>query len=323
MEPLRGNQSFHKYFTLNSFNELGALRPVLFFPFFIMFVLSLLANSLLLYVIISQRSLHSPMYILIAGMACVDLSLPLFFVPNMLLNFLFDWRGISLIGCLVQMYFIHFFGAFQSTLLVWMALDRYFAICTPLYYHEHMALPRFLKFVIPLLIRNVFMVSLVVSLVGLLPFCLRNMIDHCFCEHMALVELACGSTIVNSLVGLMSVFLIPVADFIIIAVSYIIIFSSVLRSGKSRVKALHTCVTHIVVNTVSLSIILIAFLSYRIRNGLPAAIRVFISIMYLFFPSCFNPIIYGMRTAEIRQHIVKMLSWCNFVQTGPNSLQNY
>uniref|UniRef100_A0A3Q3EDV4 Olfactory receptor n=1 Tax=Labrus bergylta TaxID=56723 RepID=A0A3Q3EDV4_9LABR len=270
MEPLRGNESFHKYFILNSFNELGALRLVLFFPFFIMFILSLLANSLLLYVIISQRSLHSPMYILIAGMACVDLSLPLFFVPNMLLNFLFDWRGISLIG--------------SSSLLVWMALDRYFAICTP----SHL-----------------------------------NVIDHCFCEHMALVELACGSTIVNSLVGLISVFLIPVADFIIIAVSYIIIFSSVLRSGKSRVKALHTCVTHIVVNTVSLSIILIAFLSYRIRNGLPAAIRVFISIMYLFFPSCFNPIIYGMRTAEIRQHIVKMLSWCNFVQTGPNSLQNY
>ena len=106
MEPLRENVSSHKHFILDGFSELGALRPVLFVPFFIMFVVSLSANSLLLYVVISQRSLHSPMCILIAGMAFVDLSLPLFFVPNMLLSFLFDWRGISLIGCLVQMHFI-------------------------------------------------------------------------------------------------------------------------------------------------------------------------------------------------------------------------
>ncbi|XP_037630716.1 olfactory receptor 52E8-like [Sebastes umbrosus] len=309
------NVSSHKHFILDGFSELGALRPVLFLPFFIMFVVSLSANSLLLYVIVSQRSLHSPMCVLIAGMACVDLSLPLFFVPHMLLSFLLDWRGISLSGCLTQMYFVHLLGAFQSTLLLWMALDRYFAICTPLYYHERMALPSFLKFVVPVLIRNVFMVSLVVSLAGSLPFCAANVMEHCFCEHMALVQLACGSTAVNSLVGLISVFLIPVVDFILIAASYVIIFSSVLSSGKSGVKALHTCVTHIVVITVSLTIILMAFLSYRIRNGLPVAGRVFFSIMYLLFSSCFNPIIYGLRTAEIRQHILKTLRCGRFVRT--------
>ncbi|GLD75509.1 olfactory receptor 52K1-like protein [Lates japonicus] len=170
MELLRDNVSSHKHFILDGFNELGALRPVLFIPFSIMFVVSLFANSLLLYIVISQRSLHSPMCILIAGMAFVDLSLPLFFVPNMLLSFLFDWRGISLSGCLVQMFFIHFLGTCQSTLLLWMALDRYFAICTPLYYHERMALPRFLKFVIPLLIRNILMITLVVTLAGSLQF---------------------------------------------------------------------------------------------------------------------------------------------------------
>ncbi|KAM8769776.1 olfactory receptor 52K1-like [Acanthopagrus schlegelii] len=302
------NVSSHKHFILDGFSELGALRPVLFIPFFIMFIVSLSANSLLLYVVISQRSLHSPMCILIAGMAVVDLSLPLFFVPNMLLSFLFDWRGISLTGCLVQMYFVHLMGTFQSTLLLWMALDRYFAICTPLYYHEHMALPKFLKFVIPLLIRNVIMITLIVTKAAPLSFCSANVIQHCFCEHMALVELACGSTAINNLVGLLTVFLIPVADFIIITASYIVIFSTVLSSGKTGVKALHTCITHIVVITVSLAIILVAFLSYRIKNNLPAAIRIFFSIMYLFFPSCFNPIIYGIRTTEIQQHILKTLT---------------
>ncbi|KAI3353910.1 hypothetical protein L3Q82_004872 [Scortum barcoo] len=157
------NVSTHKHFILNGFNELGALRPVLFVPYFIMLMVSLLANSLLLYVIISQRSLHSPMYILMAGVACVDFSIPLFFVPNMLLSFLFDWRGISLIGCLLQMYLLHFVGAFHSTFLLWMALDRYFAICTPLYYHERMSLPQFLKFIIPPVVRNFLTITLFVT----------------------------------------------------------------------------------------------------------------------------------------------------------------
>ncbi|XP_051255438.1 olfactory receptor 52N2-like [Dicentrarchus labrax] len=313
------NVSSNKHFILNGFNELGALRPFLFIPFFIMFVVSLLGNSLLLYVVISQRSLHSPMYILIAGMAFVDLSLPVFFVPNMLLSFLFDWRGISLSGCLVQMHFIHFVGTFQSTFLVWMALDRYFAICTPLYYHKYMALPRFLKFIIPLLLRNVLMIMLIVSLAGTLSFCNSNVMNHCFCEHMALVELACGSTAINNLSGLLTVFFIPVVDFICIAASYVVIFSSVLKSSRSGAKALHTCITHIVVISVSLTIALVAFLSYRIRNGLPASIQVFFSTMYLLFPSCFNPIIYGIRTTEIRQHIVRTLTGCRFVQTVPHS----
>ncbi|XP_018560435.1 olfactory receptor 52K1-like [Lates calcarifer] len=309
------NVSSHKHFILNGFNELGALRPVLFIPFSIMYIASVSANSLLLYIVISERSLHSPMYILIAGMASVDLSFPLVCIPSMLLGLLFDWRGISLGGCLVQMEFIHFVGAFQSTFLVWMALDRYFAICTPLYYHERMAIPRFLKFVIPFLIRNFLLNTLMVSLAGTLSFCASNVMNHCFCEHMALVELACGSTAINNLVGLLTAAFIPVADFLLITVSYIIIFSSVLSSGKTGVKALHTCVTHIVVISVSLTVALTAYLSYRSKNGFPAVVRVFFSIMYLLFPSCFNPIIYGMRTTEIRQHILKTLMCCGFVQT--------
>ncbi|KAL7400044.1 hypothetical protein ABVT39_005690 [Epinephelus coioides] len=284
-----------------------------------MFVVALSANSMLLYIIISQRSLHSPMYILMASMACVDLSVPLFFVPNMLLSFLFDWRGISLTGCLVQMHFIHFVGTFHSTPLVWMALDRYFAICTPLYYHERMTLPRFLKFIIPLVVRNVLLITPFVGLAGSLSFCASNVMNHCFCDHMALVELACGSTAKNNLFGLLGIFLTPVADFIFISSSYVVIFTSVLSSGKLSVKALHTCITHIVVMTVNLTFALVAYLSYRIRSGLPVAVRVFFSIMYVLFPSCFNPIIYGMRTTEIRQHIVKTLTCCHFVQTVPHS----
>ncbi|XP_067221706.1 olfactory receptor 52K2-like [Chanodichthys erythropterus] len=294
-------------FKLIGFYSLGEWRPFLFVPFFLMFLLAITANSILIYLITSQKSLHSPMYVLIGLMAVVDLILPIFFVPNMLLNFLFNWSGISLTGCLIQMFFLHFVGTFQSTLLLWMALDRYFAICKPLYYHKYMEIPNFLKYVAVPLIRNVILVVITVSLAGKLSFCVTNSIDHCFCEHMALVQLACGDISINNIAGLLTAFLIPTADFILINVSYILIFTSVFKSGKTKTKALNTCVTHFIVMSFTLTFALIAFLSYRIRNNFSPSSRVFVSTMYLLFPSCFNPIIYGVRTKEIRQAFLKFI----------------
>ncbi|XP_036454726.1 olfactory receptor 52K1-like [Colossoma macropomum] len=294
-------------FKLNGFYALGEWRPLLFIPYFLMFLLSVVANCMLLYVIVSNRALHSPMFILIALLAVVDLCGPVLFVPHMLLSLLFGWNGISLLGCLVQMFFIHCNETCQCTLLLCMALDRYFAICRPLFYHKHMEVSNFLKYIILPLIRNWVLITTIVCLAGRRSYCTTNVIDHCFCEHMALVQLACEDISINSLVGLLTAFLTLTLDFVFIAVSYIIILISVLKSGKTHLKAMNTCVTHIIVITFTIAFALIAFLSYRIRNDFSPSSRVFLSTMYLLFPSCCNPIIYGLRTKEIRNHFLKLI----------------
>ncbi|XP_036452794.1 olfactory receptor 52K1-like [Colossoma macropomum] len=304
------NFSF-KAFKLSGFHDLGEWRPLLFIPYFLMFLLSTTSNSVLIYLIISKRALHSPMCVLIGLMAVVDLCLPVFFVPNMLLSFLFNWNEISLVGCLIQMFCLLYVGTFQSTLLVWMALDRFFAICRPLYYHKYMQMHNFLKFIIVPVIRNIILIVMIVSSAGKLSFCATDEIDHCFCEHMALVQLACGDISINNLIGLVATFLIPTADFLFITLSYIIILASVLKSRKSHLKAVNTCITHIIVMTFTLTFALIAFLSYRIRNNFSPSVRVFLSTMYLLFPSCFNPIIYGVRTKEIREQFLKFMNQVN------------
>ncbi|XP_030633802.1 olfactory receptor 52K1-like [Chanos chanos] len=301
------NNTSHTFFILNGFQSLDKWRPVLAAPFLLMFILSIIGNSVLSYIILTNRNLHSPMFVLIGLLAVDDLCIPLFAVSHMLLSFLFNLNTISLNGCLLEMFFTIFFQSFQSTILLWMALDRYFAICTPLYYHKHMAFPNFLKFIILPCLRNVTLVILVIGLAGSLSFCHTNVMDHCFCEHMALVQLACGDTSINNLVGLVGAFLVATADCVLIAVSYIIIFSTVIKSGQSHSKAINTCITHIIVMTVSLTLTLIAFMSYRIRNNLSSNNRILISLMYLLFPSCFNPIIYGVRIKEIRQQLLHIM----------------
>lgn len=296
-----------KDFKLNCFHDMDEWRPFLSIFYFFMFLLSVFGNSFLVYVIISHRALHSPMFVLIALMAIVDACSPLLFVPHMLFSFLFGWNGISFAGCLIQMFCIHYSGTFQCILLLAMALDRYFAICRPLFYHKYMELPNFLKFMIVPLIRNIILITAVVCLAGRLSYCGPNVIDHCFCEHMAVVQLACEDIYFNNLVGLLTTFLIPALDFFLIAFSYTIIFISVLKSGKAHLKALNTCVTHIIVITVTLAFALLSFLLYRIRNNFSTSGRVFMSTMYMLFPSCFNPIIYGLRTKEIRQQFLKLI----------------
>ncbi|KAI5098996.1 odorant receptor, family A, subfamily 113, member 2, partial [Silurus meridionalis] len=295
-------------FKLNGFLTLGEWRSLLSIPYFFMFLLSTISNSIIIYLIASQKTLHSPMYVLIGFMGVVDLCWPILFVPSLLLNFLFNWNEITLVNCLIQMFCIHILGAFQSTVLVWMAIDRFFAICRPLYYHKYMEFQNFLKFIIVPLTRNIFLNIVMISLAGKLNFCQINEMDHCFCEHMGLVQLACGDTSVNNLIGLVSAFLIPTSDFLFITASYVIIFISVMKSGKAHLKAINTCITHIIVMTVNLAFALIAFMSYRIRNNLSPNFRVFLSTMYILFPSCFNPIVYGIRTTEIRKQFLKYLN---------------
>ncbi|KAM9469197.1 olfactory receptor 52K1-like [Clarias gariepinus] len=301
-------------FRLTGFHDLGEWGPILSIPYLLMFIFSSMLNVTLIYLIVSQQALHSPMCILIGLMAVMDFSFPFLFVPNMLLSFLFNWNAISLVGCLVQMFFIYFFASFHSTILLWMALDRFFAICKPLYYQKYMTMTNFQKFIIFPVIRNVVLVTVIVSWAGKLTFCATNEIDHCFCEHMALVQLACGDITVNNILGLLGIFLSMVSDFIFVIISYIVILSSVLRAGKTCLKAFNTCITHIIVMTVGMTFALIAFMSYRIRNNFSSSSRVFLSTMYLIFPSCFNPIIYGVRTKEIREQFLKLITYFKVFQ---------
>ncbi|XP_041116076.1 olfactory receptor 52D1-like [Polyodon spathula] len=303
-----GNHSYTD-FIFTGFPGFSEYKPYLFIPFFLMFLVAVVGNSVIIFVIKTQTSLHSPMYFLIFAIAIVDLSLPMTFVPNMLLNLVLNLNGISLDGCLVQMFLIHFISSFESTILLVMALDRYVAICNPLRYNDYMNSSTFYKLSIAFLIRSGLLISVIVILASTLSFCFSNVIEHFYCEHMALVGLACGETTKNSIMGLVTIFCIPGVDLLCICYSYINIFFEVLKSasGKARQKAVHTCGTHLIVIFVSYLLAMCSYLAYRIRNSMAPDVHILISLLYILFPCCFNPIIYGVRTKEIREHILKMV----------------
>ena len=106
-----------------------------FFIIFLgLYLLGLLGNLLLLLAIGSDVHLHTPMYFFLSQLSLVDLCFITTTAPKMLEAL---WTGdgsISFSGCLTQFYFFAVFADMDNLLLAVMAIDRYAAICHPLFY---------------------------------------------------------------------------------------------------------------------------------------------------------------------------------------------
>ncbi|XP_035390189.1 olfactory receptor 52K1 [Electrophorus electricus] len=307
-EEFQGANFSYTNFIFAGFPEIFQYRKLLFLPFFLSYILVMVGNSLMLFVIKNTKSLHSPMYMLVSALAVVDIIVPTAIVPAMLLSLLFDLNEISLVGCLIQMFFIHFFSSVESTILLAMALDRSVAICNPLRYNAIMNSSMFVKLLLFTLIRSGTIMSVLVCLAASLSFCRSNIIHHCYCDHMALVSLACNSTAKNNAMGIAVIVCFAGIDISVIFCSYVKILHVVLRAaaGEQRSKALHTCGTHLIVMMCFYFVGSVTFLSHNLSIPIPLGVNTFLGITYIVVPACINPIIYGVRTKEIQKALLKM-----------------
>ncbi|XP_050985821.1 odorant receptor 114-1 [Labeo rohita] len=298
----------YKELYLIGFTDMQEYRQYLFIPFLVIFAFTLSANSIIMLVIVKESKLHEPMFILIGFAAALGFIQPIFLLPRMLISFLFGKNMIYKDECLVQMFCLHMAGCFQSTVLVGMAVDRLFAIIFPLQYHDYVNFKSSLIFCLSLCFRNLLYVVAMVGLVGPLYFCKTNVIYHCVCEHTSVVNIACGNLSKNYMAGIIG-FGLSSSDCVFIVCSYIVIFVIIARSpaGESCQKAIYTCCTHLMVLSVAFLSVVIAFVGYRVTT-IPKDFRVLCTLSYLLLPNCFNPVIYGIRTKEIRVQVVKYLS---------------
>ncbi|CAK6981312.1 olfactory receptor 52K2-like [Scomber scombrus] len=249
------------------------------------------------------------MYVLIAALCAVDVSVVTAIVPNALLGLLLGRDRISLGGCLTQMFVTHFLSSVESTLLLAMALDRYVAICQPLRYAEIINSSVYVKLLLFTAVRSGSIMATLVGLAGSLRFCGSNSIRHCYCDHMALVSLACGSTASSRAAGVAVIVCFVGVDIPLIFFSYVKILSVVLRgagASEERRKAFHTCGTHLMVMMCFYLVGSVTFLSHNLNIPIPTDANTFMGLMYILLPATVNPVIYGVRTKEIRNGFYRL-----------------
>ncbi|XP_044854895.1 putative olfactory receptor 52P1 [Mauremys mutica] len=294
-------------FILMGIPGLEAAHGWISIPFSMFYVIGLLGNVTVLYVVGKEQTLHKPMYLLICMLALTDISTSTSVVPKALCIFWFNLKDITMGGCLTQMFFLHAASVMHSAVLVTMAFDRYLAICNPLRYDTILINARIAKLGLVGLIRAVLFILPMPLLLSRQPFCANRIIPHTHCDHMAVAKMSCGDITANRTYGLVIALVVIGFDLMLIALSYGLIIRAVLRisSKKAHQKALNTCTAHICVILTSYTPSLFSFVTHRFGQGITPHIHIILANLYFLIPPLLNPIIYGVKTKELRDRVGK------------------
>ncbi|XP_030401153.1 olfactory receptor 52R1-like [Gopherus evgoodei] len=279
-------------------------------PFCAIYVIAILGNFTILSIVKTEPSLHGPMYYFLCMLAITDLVVSTSFVPKMLSIFWFNSREIDFSACLTQMYFIHCFSVMGSGILVAMALDRYVAICHPLRHSSILTKRVVAKIGLAVVLRGGMVVLPHPFLAKRWPYCRTNIIPHSYCEHIAMVKLACADTSISSYYGLFVAFLVMGVDVFSIIVSYIQILRAIfsLPTKNARHKTFRTCGSHLCVTLASYIPPLFSFLTHRFGHNVPQHLHILIANVYILVPPMLNPIIYGVSTKQIQDRLLQLFT---------------
>ncbi|KAM9173413.1 olfactory receptor 52D1-like [Pangshura tecta] len=309
MAPFNLTPSDPSPFILMGIPGLEAAHIWISIPFCMFYIISMFGNFMVLFVVGKEQTLHKPMYLLLCMLALTDIGMSSSVIPKALCILWFNLKGITLGGCLIQMFFIHMLTVMQSAILVTMAFDRYVAICNPLRYSTILTNARIAKLGLAGLTRAVLFILPLPLLLNRLPFCANHIIPHTYCEHMAVAKMLCGDITVNKTYGLVIALIVIWLDLTLIALSYGLIIRDVLRivSKRAHQKALNTCTAHICVMLMSYIPTLFSCLTHRFGHGIASHVHVTFANFYLLVPPMLNPIIYGAKTKELRDKVGKYI----------------
>ncbi|KAL4695845.1 hypothetical protein H8957_001863 [Semnopithecus entellus] len=266
-------------------------------PICLMYLVAILGNCTVLFIIKTEPLLHEPMYYFLTMLAVSDMGLSLSSLPTMLRIFLFNVMGISPDACFAQEFFIHGFTLMESSVLLIMPLDRFLAIYNPLRYSSILTSNRVAKMGLTLAIRSILLVLPFPFTLRRLKYCQKNLLSHSYCLHQDTMKLACSDNKNNVIYGFF-VALCTMLDLALIVLSYVLILKTMLSiaSLAERLKALNTCVFHIcAVLTFYVPIITLAAM-HRFAKHKSLLVVILIADMFLLVPSLMNPIVYCVKT---------------------------
>ena len=147
-----------------------------------------------------------------------------------------------------QMFFMHFFGGGEMSLLIATAMDRYVAICRPLQYKTIMNRRVLIVFLL-LSIGFTHTTSQMVFTAGL-TFCGPNVVDSIFCGLPLVIKPACTDTYILELLVIANSGLLSLVCFILLLISYVIMLVTIWQhSSSASSKAVSTLSAHITVVT--------------------------------------------------------------------------
>ncbi|XP_058270122.1 olfactory receptor 52E8-like [Hemibagrus wyckioides] len=302
------NASFVRpeYFFISGFSGIPYSQYYFIFLFFV-YIVSVCGNSFVLFMILVDRSLHIPKYMGIFNLALSDFGETNALIPNLVKTFLFNSQYISYEACLANMFFTFFFSGGQCLTLVAMAYDRFIAICLPLRYYAIVNNSFMFVTLTSIWIFNFIIIGTTVILITRLSFCKTNEVKSFFCDHGPIYTLACNNNRINSFMAgiCMTVYLYVPLTAIVLSYVGILLALTKITTWEGRLKALKTCVSHLLTVGVFFLPVVSTYLAASVSSLHPNA-RIINTSLSFTIPPMLNPIIYVLNSKEFREFILKM-----------------
>ncbi|XP_064360250.1 olfactory receptor 14A16-like [Dromaius novaehollandiae] len=303
------NSSSFNEFLLRAFADTQELQLLHFSLFLGIYLAALLGNGLSITAVTCNHRLHTPMYFFFLNLSVLDLGSISTTVPKSMANSLWDTRAICYAGCAAQVFFVVFFILGEYSLLTVMAYGRFVAICRPLHYGTIMDSRSCAKMAAAAWASGFLYALLHTANTFLISLCQGNTVDQFFCEIPQILKLSCSNSCLRELGFLVITTCLVFGCFIFIVLSYVQIFTVVLRipSEQGRHKAFSMCLPHLAVVSLFISSGLFAYLKPPSLSS--PALDLVVAVLYAVLPPAVNPLIYSMRNKELKHALRKLVQW--------------
>uniref|UniRef100_A0A3Q3JL85 G-protein coupled receptors family 1 profile domain-containing protein n=1 Tax=Monopterus albus TaxID=43700 RepID=A0A3Q3JL85_MONAL len=233
------------------------------------YVVTVLFNCLVIYVIVFNHCLHTPKFLAVDNLAVIDIILSTSIISSMMKLFLIKDNFVPFNLCLVQMYVYFTFVTLESFALAILAYDRLINSINTL---------RSMSYIIGLIWSfTLGIVAFAAGILTRLSFCNSLKVFSFFCDYSPVYRLACND------------------------------YTMQMKSLDSRVKALATCIEHIILVAVFyiplITIFNVELYLHFIDEGQPFLSMSLVSCT----PPCINPMVYSLKTKEIRNRALALV----------------
>ncbi|XP_068107304.1 olfactory receptor 6E1-like [Hyperolius riggenbachi] len=302
-----GNVSLVTEFILLGIPGSYELQVLLFVSLSICYVVTLVLNTTIIILSLTDAQLHTPMYFFLSNLAFLDITFTSAIVPKVLFNLISGNKRISFHGCLAQSYIYFLLGTTEFLLLATMSFDRYVAICHPLRYSIIMRPKNCLKLIGCAWLGG-FMDTIVQTVLTYrLPFCGSNVINHYFCDVEPLLKLACGDTHVIGMLDFALASSLVLGSLFFSLVSYGCIISAIAKisSAEGRKRTFSTCASHLTVVFIVYGSCI--FMCVRPSKNSKVDSTKIVSLLNCIVTPLLNPFIYSFRNKTFKEALKRTL----------------
>ncbi|XP_051767245.1 odorant receptor 110-1 [Ctenopharyngodon idella] len=300
------NISIPSYFYITGFSGIPHMRYYYIFLFFV-YIITVLGNSCLMFVIIIDRNLHTPKYIAVFNLSLTDICESTAVIPQLLDTFLFGNQLIPYRLCMSNMFSVLLFLTMQSLTLTILSFDRLVAICLPLRYHMIVTHRSMLVIISSSWTLALLLTITAAVFMSKLSFCkVIVTVNSFYCDHGPIYRSACNNNFPSSVIASLFPAIILGLPVFFIIFSYTCIAVTLFRitTPQDRQRATKTCTAHLIL--VAIFYVPIAF-TYAFWSFINTNTRIINLSLTSALPPMLNPIIYTFMTEEFMVSVKRVL----------------